>query len=174
MTFQRILDRICVTVNNIAKFIGIVGTGLCVSVIMLQVVTRYVFKLAIPWQEDVAKYCQAWNLFMLSSVLIYESRHICVNIVKEKFKSVKAQHILNIIIYLIVMAFVSCLLYFGARQTIHSIPQSWASIPGLSMAWVYVAVPIGSLFMLLQSLKVVVDNYISIIILARGQGGESQ
>lgn len=106
-----------------------------------------------------------------SSVLLYESRHVCVDPVRQRIKSEKAQHILNIIVYLIVMVFVSCLLYYGARQTIHLIPQSWASLPGMSMAWVYLAVPLGAFFMLLQSLKVVVDNCVSLSNLNKGQGG---
>lgn len=165
------LDKICAPITKFCEFIGMTFTGLCVCTIFLQVLTRYVFKLSVPWQEEVASYAEVWVLFMMAPALIYRAQHIRVTILIDRIKNKKVRQIIELIVYIVVFIFAVVLTFYGARQTIGSIPQSWASIPGFSLAWVYAAVPLGSLFMVIQSLKVLVDNYIVLVNVIKDEKG---
>jgi TRAP-type C4-dicarboxylate transport system permease small subunit len=58
----------------------------------------------------------------------------------------------------VVMCFLLILLYYSAQKTIQNIPQSMMEFP-VSVAWTYLALPIGFVYMLLDCLLILIYGY---------------
>ncbi len=145
------LSNVC---NKIAESLTTIFTITFTVITIMQVFTRYVFKLSIPWPEEVAKYSLVWVAFLTASVLIREFGHVNIVYFVEKIKSKKIRHLIDAVVYFLISVFALFLLIYGIKQTRTAMNQRWASIPALSMAWVYLAGPVGGALMLIQSVRI--------------------
>ena len=155
---RRSLDKISHSVNRVAEWLTIALTIVFSLVTIMQVFTRYALEMSLPWPEETARYALVWVAFITASILTRESEHVAVLFFRDKITGERAKHVLLIFIYLVMMAFVILLTVYGTVQCIHATDQHWASVPELSMFWVYLACPLGGAFMLVQLLKLLLDE----------------
>lgn len=123
-----------------------VFTGLAVLaiaiILMVQVLSRYVFQFPLAWPEEVAGFIFVWLIF-LGAPLAYWSGsligiHVFVEAVPERFQ--KAIFVLTNVIVILFMIF---LIFKGTE----AIGQSWnkrTTVLQFSYAWIYVPLPIGA------------------------------
>ena len=140
--------------NKTAERLSTVFTITFTVITIMQVFTRYVFKLSIPWPEEVAKYSLVWVAFLSASILIREFGHVNIIYFVEKIKSKRVRRLIATAVYFLISVFALFLLIYGIKQTQTAMNQRWASIPAFSMAWVYLAAPVGGALMLIQSLQI--------------------
>ncbi len=157
---RRKLNLVSDFFNKIAEYLTTVLTIVFTIITIMQVFTRYVLEISLPWPEEVARYSLVWVAFVTASILVKESGHVAVEFFKEKITVEKAKHLLMIVVYLLVSVFLVYLIVYGIAQCKVSIGQKWASIPSLSIFWVYLACPVGGGLMLVQSLKILLDEVV--------------
>ena len=55
-----------------------------VVIVAMQVVTRYVFKIPLPWSEEIARYLFLWLTWVGASYATKERKHVSIDLVYEK------------------------------------------------------------------------------------------
>ena len=127
--------------------------------VILQVVSRYVFQSPLPWTEELARYVMIWMIFIASAHLASTGGHIVITVIDSVLPRAWVKWV-AVLSYLIVA--VACFFL---------IPSGWkfvsrmfrAASPAMSlpMGWVYLAALSGVCLIMLQS-------FINVYLLARG------
>ena len=119
------------------NFEEIIASALfCVTLllVMLNVITRYVFRTGIPWSEEFATGCFVWTAFV-GSAACYKSRtHVGVDVLVNKFP-LSAQNVVKIIIDILMAVLCTVLFALSIKYIIRSARKPTA-ILGISSAYV--------------------------------------
>lgn len=141
-TVEGALDRI----TSGAVVLCIAGM---VAVIVASVVGRYVVGTPISWAEQVAKYLMIWAAFLGASLGVKEGAHVAVAILVDALPRT-LRLICSALSLSLTVAFLSVTAWqgvlFGIKVSEHRDPLVWE----MSMAWVYAAIPVGAVLMLVQ------------------------
>lgn len=145
-----ILDKITLTTASILLvFIAVI--------VNWGVFCRYVLFAPLPWSEQIPKYAMIWMGFLGASVGISRNRHIGFDILVARLPSVFRK--------LIIIAGRILILFFLVMITIYGVSfafavgfSSNAPMLPIPMFYLFLAVPIGGIFMTLQAtIKLVLD-----------------
>lgn len=144
--FLGVIEFIC------RKLMGIL-MALMVIIMCYQVTLRYVFNNSNIWSEEITRYMFVYVVLLGSFVAVRRNSHLCVDFLLHIMKP-GFRRIFTIITSLAVIAFLVYLLplsYNLALSTMNSMS------PGLKMpmGYVYMAIPIGDLLMILGMIEVV-------------------
>ncbi len=118
---------------------------------------RYVLFAPLPWSEQIPKYAMIWMGFLGASVGISRNRHIGFDILVVRLPSVIRK--------LIIIAGRILILFFLSMMTIYGVTfafavgfSSNAPMLPIPMFYLFLAVPVGGVFMILQAtIKLVMD-----------------
>jgi len=126
-------------------------------IIIIQVFMRYLFLFSLSWSEEVARYLMIWVSFLGASLALKYGFHIGVEFIMNRIPE-KIREWVHLVAKIGILIF---LIYF----TIGGFRISWAvrdqDSPALlfSMAYAYLAAPVGGLFMILQLLNLLVEDW---------------
>ncbi len=158
------IEQISVKVSRASERvvqITLVGmVGVMTVIIILQVFMRYLFLYSLSWSEEVARYLMIWVSFLGASLALKYGFHIGVEFVINRIPE-KMRGWVNLVAKLGILLF---LIYF----TIGGFRVSWAvrdqDSPALlfSMAYAYLSAPVGGLFMIIQLLNLLVEDWVKI------------
>lgn len=106
--------------NITAKFIGkyfeeIISSVLflvTLTLVIINVITRYVFRTGIPWAEEFATGCFLWTAFIGSAACYKRRQHVGVDILVNKFP-IKAQNTIKMIVDCILAFLCSYMFYIS-------------------------------------------------------------
>lgn len=154
-TYVNFTDNLNVGIRYIVSSLFII----MVSLVFLQVVTRFVINYPISWTEEISRYLMIYIVFLGSALLVRKTAHIAVDFLLE-IVNPKTKKKLNLVNLIISMFFFGILLYFGAELTLVVINQSTPNLQ-FSMAWAYAAVPLGALLMLMNAFAVLFETIIN-------------
>jgi TRAP-type C4-dicarboxylate transport system permease small subunit len=124
---------------------GMVGT-ICYVVFM-----RYVMNRAPRWGEEVALECMVWFALLSSSLAIWDNRHIRIT-AWDMVLSKKALRILDMIAHLFLFAIIMMMFYYSI-PLLKIVAPSKMSGTGISYAYMYGALPVSAVFMLLATIE---------------------
>jgi len=118
--------------------------------VVLQVVSRYVFRSPLPWTEELARYVMIWMVFVASAHLASTGDHIIITLIDKILPAAWVRWIIALAYLLVVLA---CLMVINSGWTF-VVRMFKASSPAMSlpMGWVYLASFSGMLMIMLQSL----------------------
>ena len=147
--FLDVVELIC------RKLIGIL-MALMVIVMCYQVVLRYVFNDANIWSEEVTRYMFVYAVLFGSFVVVRRNSHLQVDFLINLMKG-NLKRYFTLVTSVVVLAFLVYLLplsYNLALDTMRSVS------PGLNlpMGWVYMAIPIGTLLMILGMIEIILKK----------------
>lgn len=118
--------------------------------LMLGVFSRYVLFSTFTWYDEIARICFVWMVFLGAAVGVKRGAHFGLHLLVDKLGP-QARRIAAVLTPLVIIAF-----------SIVLIVQGWAlmefgqfqrtPVMGLSKTWVYAAIPVGGLLMILYSL----------------------
>ena len=106
-------------------------------VLLLQVVSRYVFNRPITWTEELARFIQIWITYLGLNYALRNHAHIRISMLVERF-SKKAQIIIEIVINLIIIFCIiaylpqSVVFYIDqalVKSTVIRLPMNWVTLP---------------------------------------------
>lgn len=126
-------------------------------IIIIQVFMRYLFLFSLSWSEEVARYLMIWVSFLGASLALKYGFHIGVEFIMNRIPE-KIRGWVHLVAKIGILIF---LIYF----TIGGFRISWAvrdqDSPALlfSMAYAYLAAPVGGLFMIIQLLNLLVEDW---------------
>ena len=122
-----------------------------VSTMACNVFCRFVLRFSIYWADELAQSLLVWLTFLGAAVAIRESSHYSFDTIQNSLKGVtlKTYKILGNVI---VIAMVAAMLYWSSIVTVGI--SSWIMPAlGVSRALLYVACPVGCIFMLIYSFR---------------------
>ena len=145
-----VLDKITLTTASILLVVIAV-------IVNWGVFCRYVLFAPLPWSEQIPKYAMVWMGFLGASLGISRNRHIGFDILVVRLPSVIRK--------LIIIAGRILVLFFLAMMTIYGVTfalavgfSSNAPMLPIPMFYLFLAVPVGGVFMILQAtIKLVMD-----------------
>ncbi|MCZ8311189.1 MAG: TRAP transporter small permease [Magnetospirillum sp.] len=143
------LDRLYVRVIEVLVFVAItamVGIGFLSTAIR-----------SVPgwgglyWAEEIIRYACIWMVFLCSGLTIRYGIHFRVDLVLAKLPR-RAGIALALFAVAVMIWFEVVLIWFGSKVTIMNMEQQSTSLE-FPMGYVYVAIPIGGVLMLFETLR---------------------
>lgn len=150
---MKIIHGIDKAINKILRFIVIIMLSVMSVVVFAQVLFRIVH-LSIPWSEELSKYLLIWSTFLGAAICIRKGSLVGLEFLKNSMSEEK-QKILQTILNLIVCAMLLFLINVG----FWAVRRVWFQITPvlkLSMGLMYAAIPVGSVFMLINQILVTI------------------
>lgn len=150
---MKIIHGIDKAINKLLRFIVIIMLSVMSVVVFAQVLFRIVH-LSIPWSEELSKYLLIWSTFLDAAICIRKGSLIGLEFLKNSMSEEK-QKMLQTILNLIVCAMLLFLINVG----FWAVRRVWFQITPvlkLSMGLMYAAIPVGSVFMLINQILVTI------------------
>jgi TRAP-type C4-dicarboxylate transport system permease small subunit len=145
-----LLERAARICNGISRAV-LVSMGTVMSVVILvQVFLRYVVKASLPWSEELARYLMVWIGMLGASLAMHQGRHVGVTFIVDWSRGL-AKKLLVGAALLLVLGFLGLMLVQGIIL-VGNIWQQRSPAMSLPMVIPYGAVPLGALFMIVQTL----------------------
>jgi TRAP-type C4-dicarboxylate transport system permease small subunit len=123
-----------------------------VVVIAAQVWYRFVLNDPLSWSEELRRYLFVWISFLGAAAGVRYRVHLGIDLL-QKLLPPNAYRIVVVLMNLIIQVFLVLVIYWGFRILGIIRFQTSASM-NISMVYPYLAVPVGSVFMLINSLRV--------------------
>lgn len=120
-------------------------------VVSAQVWYRFVLNNPLAWSEEVARYLFVWISFLGSAVGVRMNVHLGIDLI-DKALSPRARKVMTVVVNLLIQIFLLVVIFWGIKILKVVQFQKSASM-GIPMTYPYLAVPVGSAFMLLNSLR---------------------
>lgn|SRR5699024_763821 len=139
--------------NLLASLAGIVILFLMLSTI-LEVTARFFFNTSFVWIQEYNEYALLYIPFLAGAWLLRLNGHVVVDLI-DNFVSPKISKVLEKIVVLIGVATMAIMLYASIIVTINAFRDNLTSVTILHtpQAYVYIIIPIGTLFMLIEFIR---------------------
>jgi TRAP-type C4-dicarboxylate transport system permease small subunit len=119
-----------------------------VAVVVLSVIYRYILLSPITWSEEVGRYVMIWVGFLAASIAMREGLHVGVDFVVQWVRPVTAVWLRGLARGA-TMGFLLVVMGYGFFL-VTNLWDQWSPVMGIRMTWPYLAIPVGSLLMLIQ------------------------
>jgi TRAP-type C4-dicarboxylate transport system permease small subunit len=145
--FKRVTGKLYKFVEALSVLFvaGMVGT-ICYVVFM-----RYIVNKAPRWGEEVALECMVWFALLSSSLAIWDDRHIRVT-AWDMVLSKKALRLLDLTAHLFLFGIIAMMFCYSI-PLLKIVAPSRMSGTGISYAYMYGALPVSSVFMLIATIE---------------------
>ena len=154
---MRYIDLLSDWIAKITLRLGCVFIFIMALVLILQVILRYVFNSGIASADEIAKYSIIWAVCLTGNVLIKEDSLIKVDFLDHMWpeKFIKMRDTFYQILIIVLLFF---LVTEGWKQALEGLNSK---ITSMDIAWFYpyLAVPVGALLMLFQSVYIVLNFF---------------
>lgn len=147
--------------SKILKYTLVFTFVLLIITVLLQVFSRYVLTVTIPWTEDGARLILIVITFLGTAVALRDNEHIAITFLFKRIPT-KYKNYVNIFINLIILFF----LIFFIKGSLEMTSMNWVlpivSFPKLKIGYIYIILPISA-FLMVYFLIIKILNDISII-----------
>ncbi|MGD1886124.1 MAG: TRAP transporter small permease [Cohaesibacteraceae bacterium] len=128
--------------------LGLAAAMLAVAVILVfyQVLTRFILNDAAVWSEVLARAVIVWGVFLIMGPAIRNGKMIPIDILRSLLPRDKQIWVIRVVTAAIAL-FLCILIWFGYKMTLRVVNQQVAML-NMSVAWFYVAIPVGAILAL--------------------------
>lgn len=143
----RRLDSALVWLN---KFV--IGTMLAIMVtlVFINVVTRYVFNVSLDWIEEVTRYMMIWLVYLAAGLALRNGNHVAVTMLMDMLPA-PIRKLARIIVLALIIGFMAAIAWLGTRYALFAWNRT-TPILDLSYGLLYLALPIGAALVVLHAL----------------------
>ena len=142
-SIQKIYKRFCAVETTLAA----ICLGSTVVIITVSALSR-TFGYPINFALDIALLLFTWSVFLGADTALRADKMVNVDVLFKRLPP-KAQKVMQLIIYLIIMAFLWMFIILGFKLSYLTRFRVFQGIPTLSYTWVTLSVPICSVFMVI-------------------------
>jgi TRAP-type C4-dicarboxylate transport system permease small subunit len=135
-------------INRVSAIIAITAFAVLIAAVPTAVFFRYVLNNSIIWAEELSRYLFVWITFMGAGLGVGKNTHVGVDAVTSKL-SPQSQWWTKIWVNIGIMGFSVFFIIYGAKFTAFGM-GSRAMVMRIPMAYVYLAVPLGGIVMLVN------------------------
>ena len=123
----------------------------------LQVICRYVFAFSLPWADELARFCLVWMVFVGMVIAFVRGQQVTVDLLLDWYRG-RFRLIAMTLIDLAGALLFGVLLYGGVKLMLLTGNQMTSGI-GISKAFVYAALPLGAILMLVEFARRIVRRF---------------
>lgn len=109
---------------------------------------------SLGWAEEILRYLNVWIILLGASVATKRKAHLSMQYFLHRFFP-KNKTMINQIVHVIILIFLTIMIIFGTQKTIQNIQQQVQAFP-ITIAWFYLAIPVGSLYMFIDYLIILI------------------
>jgi C4-dicarboxylate transporter, DctQ subunit len=153
--FWRFFDKV---LDAMAAFAGVILVFI-VAAVCYTIAMRFFFRQTTIWIIQTTEYALLWIVFLATAWLLREGGHITTDIVYVHLTE-KTRNYLNFIMSLIGALTCAVMLYFGAAYTSDCIVNGITDVRAVTVpkSAVFIIIPVGSLLLTLQFLRIAWDR----------------
>ena len=142
------LQRVVSTLRRARELLVMVLMAFLVVVVVASVVFRYVLLSPLSWSEEVGRYLMIWVGFLAASIAIQQGMHVGIDFVLQWVGPGTAAWLRRLArgltaLFLLIVTVYGFVLVVGLWN-------QWSPVLQFRMTWPYLAIPVGSLLMLLE------------------------
>ncbi|WP_027961314.1 TRAP transporter small permease [Halomonas halodenitrificans] len=152
--------------EHIETYLATVALVIFTSLVIFQVVMRYVFNSPPAWSEEIARYSLVWFVYLSGSYAIKYQRHVkfsvVVNFIGKKLPLL--QRLISLAIFLVWLAFLIYMFALSNEMVKRQVMTGQLS-PGsqIPMYFVYIGLPLGLFLMSFRVLQHTLRAFVDII-----------
>jgi TRAP-type C4-dicarboxylate transport system permease small subunit len=151
------MEKLSAIVDKITLTAAAILLVIIAVVVNWGVFCRYVLFAPLPWSEQIPKYAMIWMGFLGASVGISRNRHIGFDILVARLPSV-IRKLIIIAGRVLILSFLVMMTIYGVSLAFEVGFISNAPMLPIPMFYLFLAVPVGGVFMILQAtIKLVMD-----------------
>jgi C4-dicarboxylate transporter DctQ subunit len=141
-------QRVVAALRRAREVVVMVLMAVLVVVVVASVIFRYVLLAPLEWSEEVGRYLMIWVGFLAASIAVQQGMHVGIDFLVNAARPGVAAWLrrlaraLTAVFLLIVTA-------YGFFLVVNLWDQ-WSPVLQFRMTWPYLAIPVGSLLMLLE------------------------
>ncbi len=132
-------------------FLALLMAGMVV-IVSAQVWYRFILNDPLSWSEEASRYLFVWISFMGAAAGVRYQVHLGIDLM-EKILPAGSYRIAVIVVNLIIQIFLLVIIYWGFK-ILGVIQFQESPSMHISMRYPYMAVPVGAIFMLINSLRI--------------------
>jgi C4-dicarboxylate transporter DctQ subunit len=143
--------------DRLARWTGIgvmVLMAAATTLVSLSVILRYLFFTGIDWGEEATRYVMIWMGFLGTSLALRKGAHAGVEMLRAALP-LPIRRIVTAIAVASMLFFFTVVVYQGFVLVTEVADKESVVIP-MSMAWFYLAIPVGVLLMFVQMLPIAI------------------
>ena len=148
--------------ERVIKLLAGGSMAVIVTVMVVQVIARYVFNASLIWAEELCRYILIWQTFLFVGYAYHRGELVILDLFSAHVSPRVYMAIryltaipISVFLYMIIVAGWNHASRF-ARQMIPALDFIWTSLTGnelhVPVFWVYVAVPVGCTILLIHFL----------------------
>ena len=127
--------------------------SLAVIVVALQVITRYVLQIPLPWSEELARYMFLWLTWVGAAFATKERKHVNIDVVFQKLPRA-GKGACTILFTMIWISFLIAMAYLSLKLTISVYGGGQIGVGSGIPMWIpYASIPSGMILMLFRLLQ---------------------
>ncbi|MGR6980404.1 TRAP transporter small permease [Testudinibacter sp. P27/CKL/0425] len=149
-----------------AKFISTIDktlSALCVTLsvflvvcVVWQVFSRYVLNQPSTYTDEIARFLFIWVGLIGAAYALGQKKHLAIDLLLTKLESSPKKHnLLNLLINIISLFFIVLIMCYGGSKLVLDTMNAGQISPvlGIQMGWVYFAIPLSGIFMLIYLIR---------------------
>ncbi|MEL6205751.1 MAG: TRAP transporter small permease [Pseudomonadota bacterium] len=157
--FVRVMDGVNAVVTAIvAALLAIVAAAVFTQVLVRFVLTALGINISAPWTEELARYTLIWMVFLGAAVGVRHARMIALEFGVRKLPP-RAGIPLRYAVMILCMAFFGLLFAVGV-EFLELGRTERSPVLGVTKDWVYLAMPVGMVLMILNSLALIAETIV--------------
>jgi TRAP-type C4-dicarboxylate transport system permease small subunit len=125
------------------------ATTMCI-VMLVQIISRYLFNAPLTWPEETARYLFIWVVFLGAAVAFKARAHLGMDFATSKL-SLGIRHIVARVVEVLIFGFLLLILYI-TPEIVSVTKFQKSSVLHIQMSWVYLSFPTASVLMMLDLL----------------------
>ena len=124
------------------------------TVMFLGVVFRLVLNMPFSWTDEFAKYCMVWITFLGAPVVMLRASHVTVDILHQYLPKMVC-FLLRLAIAIFCALLLVLFVRYGWPAAVSAKRHTIVIMNNITMFWVYVSVPVGSVIFLLVQIATI-------------------
>lgn len=137
-------------IKKLIHGLTVVTFALLVIVVFLQVVCR-IIGIAMPWSEEAARFLFIWLIYLAGFITIRKGMNITFDLVLDLLPK-PIWKVVFTIVNLVSIVFLVVVIVLGTQIAWMNMTQL-STVLRIPMGWIYLAIPIGSLGMLIAQIE---------------------
>jgi TRAP-type C4-dicarboxylate transport system permease small subunit len=156
-TFLRAVDGMNVLLRHLVGAM----LGVMVLIVGLQIVVRFVLPrfgivVSAPWSEELARYLMMWCIFLGAAVAARAGALIAVDTLPDNLSAPWGDRV-RLLALTVTIGFFGLLIWLGLRWVEFGQSET-STVLNLPMAWVYLSLPAGAVFAIVNILAFIVEH----------------
>ena len=150
------MKRIWKVFDSFGKYVLVLAVLAILVTCTAQVIARFVFNSSIRWSNEISRYLLCYITFVGAFVLVREKKFITVDVLETKISS-QARPYYEVVMELLMISYAIVLVIYGNELALKNAHQRSSTLH-IPKDILYMVIPISGGFMIINSLRNIVDS----------------